>query len=386
MGHTIQTVQDKGCDATDGDGGRAHAAGQGGGERAAKTQPGQQQQQKEEEEDEEDGGHNQQQQAPAKRRRLLFWRRGPPPAAAPAAEAPGAPERAADDALRRGGPLDLLRRGGAAGDPSVTRVPPPEQLPNPLLLTREAVRALLRITEEELADVAPAPVPEAARKLHPLLPDLYLGDGPGSDSGGGGDGQGGGLHLTHGAAAAAVCNLMATVFNRLVANSLCDASWAAGAPPPRFAASQSFREPAAASSVDEAVAGPQSGGASSEAGGGSGRFGVCLQEGGPVYYSQEELVDALGAPRAARVAPHAARRTAGSSPGNACHRMQPPGRALSNASPFPHLHFRPPPPTPQPRRATLSTLSWCPASPALAWASAYTRRTAAGSTSPWRSP
>ena len=140
------------------------------------------------------------------------------------------------------GPLHILRRGGSSGDELL------QGAAAPLLLTRAAVQRQLGLSEAEAADTSLAPAPEP-RKLSPLLPDLFIGNG--------------GLTSTHSAAGEARCRFMAAVANRLTANALHGLAAAAAAAP------------------------PQAGGQREET------FTVCLQPGGPQLAALEDLLDAL---------------------------------------------------------------------------------------------
>jgi len=202
------------------------------------------------------------------------WRRSPHPAPAAA----DAAQRAAEETLKHPGPLDIMRRGASGKDYQRAG-----GLPNPLMLTEDGVLRVLGLTAEQAADDAPAPNPVAPKALSPLLPDLYNGNG--------------GLVLTHSAAGAARCALMAAVLNRLAANAL--GGLPAAAALMRDGSSGGALGRAGASGGGDGGTGDeQGGGGESSCGGGGGevheRFVVQLREGWPEIDSVEDLLDGLG--------------------------------------------------------------------------------------------
>lgn len=120
------------------------------------------------------------------------------------------------------GPLHILVHGGS-GAYTEQLAGTPGSPDGPVLLTPDAALALLGLTAEEAADSRLAPAPEPFPACD-LLPDLFFGNG--------------GLQLSHTRAAAALCDLLAAVANRLTANGLAGLSAAQAQLPPGQRAGQ----------------------------------------------------------------------------------------------------------------------------------------------------
>lgn len=137
---------------------------------------------------------------------------------------------------------------------------------SPLLLTRERVLQLAGIPAAQAGDDTLPRVPDP-RPISPLLPELYFGNH--------------GLHMTHSLAGAATCRLMASVANRLAANALPSLHAAAPGLLP-----DSFSRPPPQQSSQQPQP-PQQQQRQQQP------FSVCLEEGGPLLTSVEDLAVAL---------------------------------------------------------------------------------------------